>query len=146
MSGIQKLHCTATSVYLPCQTARVKYANIFFLLYCLYHPVGLVLFVLCASHTFLISDFVFYVLATPDAVSSSEDPLVGDQGATTSMVEAAATLVLQRHLRRTNNDSTQSFSYNFRNWPEDTERTSLKGAIPARASCSHGHPLHQPPW
>lgn len=35
----------------------------------------------------------------PDAVSSREDPLVGDQGSTTGVVEIAATLVLQRHLR-----------------------------------------------
>lgn len=34
----------------------------------------------------------------PDAVSSREDPLVGDQGSTTGVVKIAATLVLQRRL------------------------------------------------
>lgn len=36
----------------------------------------------------------------PDAVSSSKDPLVGDQGSAAGVVEVAATLVLQRRLRR----------------------------------------------
>lgn len=67
--------------------------------------IDLALFVPCTSYTFLISNF-YNFLATPDAVSSSEDPLVGDQGATTGVVEVAATLVLQRHLKRTNKDST----------------------------------------
>lgn len=43
---------------------------------------------------------VFNALASPDAVSSGEDPLVGDQCATTGVVEVTATLVLQRNLRR----------------------------------------------
>lgn len=59
----------------------------------------------------------FNFVTTPDAVSSSEDPLVGDQGATTGVVEVAATLVLQRHLRRTN--STLCL-YDFSKWIEDT--------------------------
>lgn len=47
-----------------------------------------------------------FFLTTPDAVSSGEDPLAGDQSATASVVEVATTLVLQRHLWRTNNSST----------------------------------------
>lgn len=120
--------------------------NLFFLPYCLYHPIyhGLALFVLCALYTFLISDFLNF-LNTPDAVSSSEDPLAGDQSAATSVVEAAATLVLQRHLRRANND----VFYDFRKCSEDTEfKAEVSGGhtVPARASCSYGHLLHQPPW
>lgn len=56
---------------------------------------------------------MFKFLAVPDAVSSSEDPLVGDQGGTASVVEVAATLVLQRRLKRTHKDSTCMF-YDWR--------------------------------
>lgn len=48
-----------------------------------------------------------FVFAIPNAVSSSEDPLVGDQSTTTGVIEVAATLVLQRDLRTTNNSTAQ---------------------------------------
>lgn len=42
---------------------------------------------------------VGHIEGVPDAVSSSKDPLVGDQGPAAGVVEVAATLVLQRCLR-----------------------------------------------
>lgn len=35
----------------------------------------------------------------PNAVSSGQDPVTGDQGATTGVIKAGATLVLERHLK-----------------------------------------------
>ncbi len=64
-------------------------------------------------------------------MSSSEDPLVGDQGATAVVVEVAANLVLKGHLGRTNDDSTWMFS-DFRKWTEDTE---FKGGVLKRHTC-----------
>lgn len=58
------------------------------------------------NHILLIFSFVLqleqniiYFSPLPDAVSGSEDPLAGDQDGTTSVIEAAATLVLQGCLR-----------------------------------------------
>lgn len=55
---------------------------------------------------------------SPDAVGGSQDPLVGDQGATASVVEIASTLVLQRHLRRTNRDASYVFKKNGGKTPD----------------------------
>jgi len=35
----------------------------------------------------------------PNAVSSGQDPFIGDQGATTGVIKAGATLVLERYLK-----------------------------------------------
>lgn len=37
--------------------------------------------------------------SVPNAVSSGQDPVLGDQGATTGVIKAGATLVLERHLK-----------------------------------------------
>lgn len=51
-----------------------------------------------------ITVFFFFLLfallrVVPDAVSSSEDPLAGDQSATAGVVKVGAALVLQRNLK-----------------------------------------------
>lgn len=53
---------------------------------------------------FVSSQFFFFLLfaflrVVPDAVSSSEDPLAGDQSATAGVVKVGAALVLQRNLK-----------------------------------------------
>jgi len=40
----------------------------------------------------------------PNAVSSGQDPLIGDQGATTGVIKAGATLVLERYLKYEGNE------------------------------------------
>lgn len=77
----------------------------------------------------------------PDAVSSSENPLVRDQSATTGVVEGATALVLQRHLR-----TTAHKRFDVSRNTLDFQRHNEGLVVPARASCAHGHLLHQPPW
>lgn len=62
--------------------------------------IDLALFVPCTSYTFLISNF-YNFLATPDAVSSSEDPLVRDQSTSTGVPPLALFVVLQGNLKHT---------------------------------------------
>lgn len=68
--------------------------------------ISTVCLVLCHMRALHFRHLPFY-FSIPNAVSSSEDPLVGDQSTTTGVIEVVATLVLQRDLRTTNNSTAQ---------------------------------------
>lgn len=60
---------------------------------------GLELILFVSSQFFFFFLLFAFLRVVPDAVSSSEDPLAGDQSATAGVVKVGAALVLQRNLK-----------------------------------------------
>lgn len=102
-----------------------------------------------------------HVRILPDAVSSSENPLLRDESASTGVSPHTGAVVLQGNLKYTQGGPLSAFC-SSRSWfyrcTHDCLSTVkvmqlsnclhllLISLLPARASCEAWHPLLQPPW